>query len=304
MSQFAVCAFYKFARLPDPAALQASLQTLCETFGAKGILLLAAEGINGTLAASPEAMQNIMSGIRQICGLPELEHKTAFAGTMPFLRLKVRLKAEIVTLGETDVDPSAKVGTYVEPCDWNRLISDPDVVVIDTRNDYEVGIGSFAGALDPKTTSFSQFPQFVRQNLDPARDKKVAMFCTGGIRCEKASSFMLGEGFAEVFHLRGGILKYLETVPPEQSLWQGACFVFDDRVAIGHGLEVVDITLCHGCRAPLSEADRASPAYERGVACPHCADILTVAQKASARERQKQVDLARTRGERHLGPKQ
>ena len=303
MFQFEVCAFYQFARWPDHTALQAPLQALCTAHGAKGILLLAAEGINGTLAGTQVAMAKVMAGIKEICGLPGLEHKTALAEVMPFLRLKIRLKAEIVTMGEPLADPSARVGAYVDPADWNRLIADPDVLVIDTRNEYEVGIGSFAGAVDPKTQSFSQFPAFVRETLDPLRHKKVAMFCTGGIRCEKASSFMLGEGFAEVFHLKGGILNYLEQVPPAESMWQGACFVFDDRVAVGHGLQAADLTLCHGCRAPLSDADRSSARYERGVACPHCADVLTHAQKASARERQRQVDLAKSRGERHLGPR-
>ncbi len=303
MPALKVCAFYKFARWPHFASLRQPLQDLCDAHGVKGILLVAAEGINGTLAGEPGAMDAVMAGIRQIGAIPELEHKTSFCEAMPFLRLKVRLKQEIVTLGAPDADPLAQVGTYVDPAGWNRLISDPAVLLVDARNEYEVAIGSFAGALDPKTSSFSEFPGFVQASLDPARHRKVAMFCTGGIRCEKASSYLLSQGFEEVFHLKGGILNYLEEVPPEQSLWQGACFVFDERVAVGHGLAVAGMKLCHGCRMPLNEAEMAGPGYEAGVSCPHCAGLLTPAQKASARERQKQVQLAKARGKRHLGPK-
>ena len=303
MPAIQVCAFYKFARWPHFKQLRQPLQAVCDAHGVKGILLVAAEGINGTLAGLPEAMDAVMAGIRQIGAIADLEHMTSYCEAMPFLRMKVRLKQEIVTLGAPEADPLAQVGTYVDAADWNRLISDPDVVLVDTRNEYEVGIGTFAGALDPKTTSFTEFPGFVQAHLDPAQHKKVAMFCTGGIRCEKASSYMLAQGFEQVFHLKGGILKYLEEVAAEHSLWQGACFVFDERVAVGHGLAVADMKLCHGCRVPLTGADMQSPGYEPGVSCPHCASLLTPAQKASARERQKQVQLARARGERHLGPK-
>jgi UPF0176 protein len=240
--------------------------------------------------------------LREITGLPAIEHKTSHADDMPFLRMKVRLKEEIVTIGDKSVDPLEQVGTYVEPKDWNALISDPEVLVIDTRNDFEVRIGSFKGAVDPQTKSFGDFPSYVRDNLDPARHRKVAMFCTGGIRCEKATSLMLREGFEEVYHLKGGVLRYLEEIPPAQSLWEGACFVFDKRVAVGHGLSVEDYQLCHGCLSPLSVSDRQSPDYEEGVSCPYCASTLTQAQKASSRERHKQETLAKKRGRTHLGP--
>ncbi len=302
MSEIDVAAFYQFARLPQYEELQPRLQALCDAHHIKGIVLLAPEGINGTIAGAPEAMQLALAGIREITGLHDLEHKMSHAETMPFLRMKVRLKAEIVTIGDRSVDPTTQVGTYVEPENWNALISDPDVIVIDTRNAYEYAIGTFRNAIDPQTKSFGEFPAYVRQNLDPTKHKKVAMFCTGGIRCEKASSFMLNEGFEEVYHLKGGILKYLEHVPEAESLWDGACFVFDQRVAVGHGLELADVAICFGCRAPLTVEDRQSPDYERGVSCPHCVGLMNEAQKASARERQRQVDLAEERGEMHLGP--
>ena len=297
-----IAALYHFMRLPQHAALRAPLQALFDAQGVKGILLLANEGFNGTLAAEPASLQAALDGLRRITGA-DFEHKTSHAETMPFLRMKVRVKREIVTMGEPDVDPLGSVGTYVEPKDWNALISDPDVLLIDTRNSYETRIGTFRGAIDPQTDSFRDFPAYVRENLDPARHKKIAMFCTGGIRCEKATSYLKREGFDEVYHLKGGILKYLETVEPEQSLWDGACFVFDERVAVGHGLAIEDYSLCHGCREPLSAADRDHEDYEPGVSCGFCAPTLTEEQKASARERQKQIALARARGERHLGPK-
>ena len=302
MPEIKVCAFYHFARWPHFRDLQVPLHALCKAHGVKGILLLANEGMNATLAGAPGAMDTVMAGIREIGAIPDLAHKTSFCEAMPFLRLKVRLKAEIVTLGAGDVDPLAHAGTYVDPADWNALMADPDVTLIDTRNAYETMIGTFERALDPKTRSFSQFPGFVRENLDPARHRKIAMFCTGGIRCEKASSYLLSQGFPQVYHLKGGILQYLEDVPQAESRWNGACFVFDDRVAVGHGLEVADVKLCHGCRMPLKAAEMASEWYEKGVSCPHCHDLLTPAQKASARERQKQVELSRARGQRHLGP--
>lgn len=299
-----VAAFYHFGRLPHYRDLQQPLTALFEHHGVMGICLLAEEGINGTLAGRPEAMQAILSGIREQTGFAGLEHKMSYAETMPFLRLKVRVKKEIVTLGVPSVDPTSLVGTYVEPEDWNALIADPDIVLIDTRNSDEVRIGTFEGAIDPQTKSFSQFPDYVKTNLDPQKHPKIAMFCTGGIRCEKASNYMLQEGFAEVYHLKGGILKYLEHIPPEQSKWHGDCFVFDRRVAVGHGLKVADhLHLCAGCRAPLTYEERQSNAYEEGVCCPHCVAVLTPQQKASARERHRQMKLAEQRGMNHLGPR-
>jgi UPF0176 protein len=302
MAQFDVAAFYKFVALPDPAALQGPLRELCTRNGVKGVLLLAREGINGTLAGPPDGLHAVLAGIRAHPEFTDLTHKASHAETMPFLRLKVRLKAEIVALGEPEVNPCAQVGTYVEPRDWNALISDPDVLVIDTRNHFEVELGTFEGAVDPGTAKFSDFPAFVREGLDPDRHRKIAMFCTGGIRCEKASSLLLRQGFNEVFHLKGGILNYLEKVPAENSLWQGGCFVFDERVALGHGLAIEPLAVCVNCQSPLTEAARASPQFEPGVSCPACAHSLTPARKASARERQRQIDLAKARGATHLGP--
>ena len=301
MPPIEVAAFYKFAHLPHFESLRDPLQALCDAHGAKGILLIAAEGINGTVAATPGTMARVLAGIGAITSLHDIEHKTSHSDAMPFLRMKIRIKREIVTLG-VPVDPLANVGAYVEPQDWNALIADPDVVLLDTRNSYEVGIGTFQNAIDPQTTSFSQFPDYVRDNLDPARHKKIAMFCTGGIRCEKASSYLVAQGFGEVFHLKGGILKYLETVPQAESRWHGACFVFDQRVAVTHGLEIAGIDLCRGCRSPLQPEDHAAPDYEEGVSCRHCAGSMTPAHKASARERQRQVRLAEARGSVHLGP--
>ena len=298
-----IAALYHFMRLPHYASLQAPLQEMLNANGIRGILLLAKEGFNGTIAGAPDALKAALDGIRSLTGVTALDWKTSHAETMPFLRMKVRLKAEIVTMGEPDIDPLSIVGAYVEPADWNALISDPEVLLIDTRNVYETRIGTFRGAIDPSTESFRDFPRYVRENLDPARHKKIAMFCTGGIRCEKASAFMKQEGFEEVYHLKGGILKYLETVDPGASQWDGACFVFDERVAVGHGLTQEDYRLCHGCREPLNADDCTHLDYEAGVSCRFCAPRLTPAQKASARERQHQINLAKARGERHIGPR-
>lgn len=303
MAAFDVAAFYKFVPLPGFAGLQEPLRSLCAENGVKGVLLLAHEGINGTLAGSPAGLRAVLAGIRSYPEFADLTHKASHAKTMPFLRLKVRLKAEIVTLGEPDIDPTTRVGAYVEPRDWNALILDPDILLIDTRNHFEVEIGTFRGAIDPQTAKFSEFAAFVREKLDPARHTRIAMFCTGGIRCEKASSFMLKEGFGEVFHLKGGILNYLEKIPAEESLWQGGCFVFDERVAIGHGLSIEEVAVCVNCQSPVTADVMASPFYEEGVSCPACAASLTEARKSSFRERQRQIELARARGGSHLGPR-
>ncbi len=298
-----IAALYKFVRLHDYETLREPLQALCNQHGVKGILLLAREGINGTIAGTSASLGTVLDGLKAIDGLQDLEWKTSYSDHMPFLRMKVRLKAEIVTIGDQSVDPTQIVGTYVEPKDWNALISDPDMVVIDTRNAYETRIGTFEGAIDPHTNSFSEFPDYIRANFDPTKTKKVAMFCTGGIRCEKASALMRQQGFGEVYHLKGGILKYLEQVKPEQSLWNGACFVFDERVAVGHGLGVQDYSMCYGCREPITADDCLHPDFELGVSCHHCAPHLTVEQKQSARERQKQITLAKAKGKEHIGPK-
>jgi UPF0176 protein len=300
---YKVMALYKFASLPDAEALKQPLAQFCCSSGIKGTLILAPEGINGTVAGTPEAI-DALAGFLFASGpfgsrLAGAEVKYSFADTAPFLRMKVRLKPEIVTLRAPEADPSKAVGTYVEPQDWNTLIERNDVVLVDTRNDYEVGLGTFQRALDPATANFTEFKDYVAQNLDPKRDKKVAMFCTGGIRCEKASSYLLSQGFEEVFHLKGGILKYLEVIPPEQSRFAGECFVFDERVSVGHGLELGSATLCRACRRPLTEADRQHADYHEGVSCPHCAG--DTAKHEAAAERQRQMDLARQRGAAHLG---
>jgi UPF0176 protein len=299
---FTVAAFYRFHPLHNTGAMREMLLRSLKELGAKGSVLLADEGVNGTLAASTEKIEAVLARIVEICGLPELDRKYSTAPALPFMRLKVRLKKEIVTIGNVKANPNEMVGTYVEPGEWNALISDPDVIVVDTRNEYEVRVGTFRNAIDPHTESFSQFPTWVRNNLHNMKGKKIATFCTGGIRCEKATSFLKHEGFEQVYHLKGGILKYLEVVPQQDSLWDGACFVFDERVAVEHGLSISDFTTCHGCLEPVSALDRATAHYEEGVCCPRCAGALTDVQKASNRERQKQFELAQKRGAKHLGP--
>ena len=300
-----VAALYAFANLPDFDAHRPPLQSLCDTHAVKGTLLLASEGINGTIAGTRHGVDAVLDHIRGEIGIGDLELKESCAQEQPFYRMKVRLKKEIVTMGVPGIDPNRDVGTYVAPEDWNALIADPDTVVIDTRNDYEVGIGTFAGAIDPKTESFRAFPDWFagRQDLTPEAlaGKKVAMFCTGGIRCEKATAFVKQQGIDQVYHLKGGILKYLETVPEEESLWRGECFVFDQRVSVAHGLRQGSHDLCRACRMPVSAADKASPDYVEGVSCPSCADRFDEAARERFRERHKQVGLAERRGEVHIG---
>lgn len=303
MSKYLTAALYKFVSLPDYKELQTPILEKCVALNIKGTLLLALEGINGTIAGKQEDIEALLTYLRQDPRFSDLEHKESYAETHPFYRMKVKLKKEIVTMGVTGIDPNNVVGTYVKPEDWNDLINDPDVILLDTRNDYEVSIGTFKGAVDPKTTTFREFPKFVDQNLDKTKNKKVAMFCTGGIRCEKASSFMKEQGFEEVYHLQGGILKYLETVPKEESLWEGECFVFDQRVAVKHGLEVGQYDQCYACRMPLSPEEVKSDKYTPGIACPHCYDKTSEEKKAALTERQKQVILAKQRGEDHIGVK-
>ena len=298
---FLVAALYHFVPVPHFAALRAPLQALCEENDVRGTLLLAHEGINGTIAGPPEGVRAVLSFLRRQPEFSALEHKESHAAEMPFLRMKVRLKKEIVTMGVEDIDPNRSVGTYVAPQDWNALISDPDTIVIDTRNDYETAIGMFKGAVDPNTKTFREFPDWVRNNAGLHNKPKIAMYCTGGIRCEKATAFMKEEGFEEVYHLKGGILKYLEEVPAEESLWEGACFVFDERVSITHGLAEGEHELCRACRHPLTAEEIASPLFEAGVSCPHCHATRSEEDRLRFRQRQKQMDLARKRGERHLG---
>ena len=295
-----IAALYHFTRFPDPAALRGPLLSLCIAQGVKGSLLLAREGINGTIAGPRAGIDAVLAHIRALPGCAGLEHKESFAETMPFGRMKVKLKREIVTMGQPDVDPLARVGSYVAPEDWNDLISAPDVALIDTRNDYEVGIGTFAGAVDPDIRSFRDFPAWWEAHKDDYRGKRIAMFCTGGIRCEKSTNYLLGQGVNEVFHLKGGILKYLEEVPAAQSMWQGECYVFDGRVSVGHGLVPGHYDSCHACRRPISAEDKERPEYERGACCHNCIDEYTEADRARFRERQRQMDLAEARGEAHF----
>ncbi len=296
-----VAALYKFTRFEDPDALREPLRALCEAHGVKGSLLIASEGINGTIAGSRAGIDAVLAHIRGLPGCADLEWKESTAAEMPFGRIKVRLKQEIVTMGVPGTDPNALVGTYVEPSDWNALIAAPDVAVIDTRNDYETAIGTFEGAVDPETESFRDFPAWWEANRDRFHNKRIAMFCTGGIRCEKSTAYLKAQGVDEVYHLHGGILKYLEEVPEEESLWHGGCFVFDERVAVGHGLAELPFSLCRACRRPLAPEDRANPAYEEGVACHRCIDEYSEADRVRFRERQRQVKLAEARGMAHLG---
>lgn len=298
---FTVAALYQFTRFADPAAVTGPLRATCGHAGVKGTLLVATEGINGTIAGTSDGITAVLQAIRALPGCAELDVKYSTAEKMPFLRLKVRHKKEIVTLGQGDVDPLAAVGTYVEPEDWNALIADPDVVVIDTRNDYEVKLGTFDGALDPGTSSFREFPDWWAAERPALEGKTIAMFCTGGIRCEKATSYLLGQGVRDVRHLKGGILRYLETIPEEESRWQGDCFVFDQRVSVGHGLAEGPHQFCHACRLPLAPEDIKRPEYERGVSCHQCFDSRTDEDRARYRQRQRQIDLARARGARHMG---
>jgi len=299
---YQVAALYHFAPIPDPAARRAPLLSLCEKTGIRGTLLLAHEGINGTIAGRAEAIAGV---IRHLEAWPEihgLDVKYSTSRTPGFLRMKVRLKSEIVTMGKPGIDPTRDVGTYVEPEDWNKLIRRQDVMVIDTRNRYETRIGRFAGAVDPGTDTFREFPDWADAlAADADAPRAVAMYCTGGIRCEKASAYMKQLGIDEVYHLKGGILKYLEVTPPEDSLWEGECFVFDERVGLGHQLVQGEYELCHACKEPVSASDRADPVYEKGVSCPHCIDKFDDAQRHRFRERQRQITLADARGETHLG---
>jgi UPF0176 protein len=300
-----VAALYHFTRFADCTALRAPLLALCQSQGTRGSLLLAPEGINGTIAGSDQAIAVVINHISGLPGCEGLEVKYSRAPRQPFHRTKVRLKREIVTMGEPDIDPLTEVGHYVEAQDWNALISDPDTVIIDTRNDYEVAVGTFAGAIDPQTRSFRAFPEWFRSErenlLGKGGKRKVAMFCTGGIRCEKSTAFLKAEGIDEVYHLKGGILKYLETIPPAESLWQGECFVFDQRVTVGHGLVPGSYDLCHACRMPVSAQDRESPLFEDGVSCPACHAERSDEQRARYRERYRQECFAATRGEVHIG---
>ena len=294
---YIIAALYHFTRFDDPAALKPALLDLCLAQNVSGSLLLAREGVNGTIAGPRAGIDAVIGHLKALPGCHELDWKEATSDRAPFGKMKVRLKKEIVTMGQPDVDPRASVGHYVDPQDWNALIQSPDVAVIDTRNDYEVAIGTFDGAVDPETKTFGEFPAWWEANKHRFDNKKVAMFCTGGIRCEKSTNYLLGQGVEDVFHLKGGILKYLEEVPQDDSTWSGECFVFDNRVSVGHGLAEGPHILCHGCRQPILPEDMNRPEFETGVSCHKCHDKTSEWDKERFRERQKQIRLAQDRGE-------
>jgi UPF0176 protein len=297
---FDIAALYHFTKFPDPAALQGPLLALCRAQAVKGSLLLAGEGINGTIAGNRDGINTVLAHIRALPGCADLDWKESFSETPPFGRMKVRLKREIVTMGQPDINPLARVGNYVEAADWNALIAAADVAVIDTRNDYEVAIGTFQGAVDPETRAFGEFPAWWAANKSRFTGKRIAMFCTGGIRCEKSTNYLLGQGVEDVFHLKGGILKYLEDVPKDESLWQGQCFVFDQRVSVGHGLVPGKYEMCHACRRPLSADEKTDPSFEKGVSCHRCMAEHSDDDRARFRERQHQLALAAARGQKHF----
>lgn len=296
-----VSALYNFVKLDNYRELQQPLLDLLLKHKIRGTLLLANEGINGTVAGSREAIDKLYQWLSNNPDLHNTDSKESLTGDMPFYRSKVKLKKEIVTLGVEGIDPRHVVGTYVKPKDWNALISDPEVTVIDTRNDYEIGIGTFKGAIDPNTKTFRDFPDYVKENLNPEKHKKVAMFCTGGIRCEKSTAYLKEQGFEDVYHLEGGILKYLEEVNEQDSLWQGECFVFDNRVSVNHRLEKGEFDQCHACRRPILETDKQRSEYQAGISCHQCINEYTDEQRARFKERERQIQLAKKRGEQHIG---
>ena len=296
-----ICALYKFTRLDDFEEIQGPLKIFLESLNIRGTLLLAKEGVNGTIAGDNDSIMKSLDYLQKDVRLVGLEYKFSYSEKPPFKRLKVKLKKEIVTLGVSDIDPIFSSGTYVKPADWNELINDPDVVLIDTRNNYEFEIGSFKGSINPNTETFREFPAYTKNNLEKYRDKKIAMFCTGGIRCEKSTAYLKSKGFENVFHLQGGILKYLEEIKEDESLWEGECFVFDDRVAVKHNLELGKYDQCHACRFPITDEDKEHPHYEKGASCPRCYGTKNSSQVSRYREREKQVQLAKSRGESHIG---
>ncbi|MEM9014291.1 MAG: rhodanese-related sulfurtransferase [Pseudomonadota bacterium] len=301
MSNCVIAAFYHFAPIEEPHAVKDSLEEALAMTSLRGTILLAFEGVNGTVAGSENEFALAINTLRALPGFSKLEYKISHAKDNPFYRLKIRLKKEIVAMGVADTDPTKAVGHYIEPEDWNQFVQDEDVVIVDTRNHYEVSIGTFEGAVDPQTESFREFPDWFRMFHQKYPNKKFAMFCTGGIRCEKATSFARAQGVDEVYHLKGGILKYLEKIPEKESLWRGECFVFDNRVSVTHGLDEGRYDMCHACRRPITADDKKSEAYDAGVSCPHCRDKTDARQRERFAERQKQISLSQLRGETHIG---
>jgi UPF0176 protein len=298
---YTVCALYKFARLENYADLRQPLFNVMDSNNVRGTVLLANEGVNGTISGSRQSVDTVLAWLNSHESLEPITTKESSTSESPFKRTKVKLKKEIVTMGVEGIDPQKSVGTYIPPKEWNSLISNPEVLLIDTRNEYEYEIGTFKNAVNPHTTTFREFPQYVEDNLDPEKHKKVAMFCTGGIRCEKSTAFLKGKGFDEVYHLQGGILKYLEEVPEKETMWEGECFVFDDRVAVNHQLKKGIYDQCHACRFPITEEEKLSPLYLQGISCPRCHDKTSAEQRERFSERQKQMNLAEQRGEEHIG---
>ncbi|MDY7026655.1 MAG: rhodanese-related sulfurtransferase [Pseudomonadota bacterium] len=298
---FVVCALYKFTPLPEFTELREPLLAQMQAYDVRGTLLLAHEGINGTIAGPQQGIDQVLNWLKQQDAFAELEYKTSLSEHLPFKRSKVKLKKEIVTMGIEGIDPLKSFGTYIEAEDWNDLISDPEVTLIDCRNDYEYQVGTFKGAINPNTDTFREFPDYIKETLDPAKNKKVAMFCTGGIRCEKSTAYLKEQGFEEVYHLKGGVLKYFEDVATDDTLWEGECFVFDDRVTVDQELQPGSYDQCHACRLPITEADKQSEKYQLGVSCPHCYDQVDEAKRERFAQRQKQIELAKARGEEHIG---
>ena len=301
MSSIVVCALYKFVTLENFEALRQPLHDIMQAYQVRGTLLLAREGINGTIAGSRQSIDTVLEWLRKDPRLADLDCKESHTDKTPFNRTKVKLKQEIVTMGVADIDPQRVVGTYVNPKDWNQLIQDPEVIVIDTRNDYEIKVGTFKHAINPNLQSFREFPHYVQEHLDSNKHKKVAMFCTGGIRCEKSTAYLKAQGFAEVYHLKGGILKYLEEVPEQETLWEGECYVFDERVSVNHQLDKGTHDQCNACRLPITAEDKQSDKYQKGISCPHCYDTIAPERKVRFMEREKQMELAKIRGNAHIG---
>ena len=305
---FKVAALYKFSEIDNPLEIQISLKKTLKELSIYGTILVGSEGINGTIASEDkENLNRALIYLRGLQGFEDLDIKFSDSKKNPFIRLKIKLKDEIVSIGDKSIDPLKTVGEYVKPEDWNSLLQEDDILLIDTRNDYEYSIGTFRDSINPKTKKFRDFPKWLKEQdftKEDKNNKKVAMFCTGGIRCEKASSFMKNEGFKKVYHLKGGVLKYFESVSKDKSLWDGECFVFDDRVSVKHDLSIGDYDMCHGCRMPITENDKKTKKYIRGVACPNCFDQTTEEQKSRYKSRQKQMELAKQRNQKHLGPKE
>ena len=303
---FSVAALYKFSSINDPESLHNEIRKSLKSLSISGTILVGEEGINGTISGTNSNIKKAIAFIQSIKGFASLDIKYSESPKNPFIRLKIKLKKEIVTIGDRSINPNKIVGDYVDPKNWNSLIDDKDTILIDTRNDYEYSIGTFKNAINPNTVKFREFPKWVKdQNFteDDKKNKKVAMFCTGGIRCEKASSLMMKDGFENVHHLKGGILNYFQSVKNEDSLWEGECFVFDDRVSVNQDLTVGTYDMCHGCRMPITKDDKKLKEYIKGVACPKCFNTTTEDQKARYMSRQKQVDLAKARNQKHIGPK-